>query len=841
MRASPLCKGLKSGPRARRRGSGRRLATRAPASGVSWGAALVCERDEVGFAAAAEAEQARASTGDSAPQQVAPGLPLLSLRRGISPDEMHAAMLYGRRLGDIGRRIISFNLLQMQETRSYQALGFASTHHYARAQLHLSPRRCREYIAVARALELLPAVDEALRDAKLSWSQVVLISRRATPTCEGEWLEAAACLTYEQLELAVATTRVGMPPRKPEDRKGLPEIRFPMDLQLDPVTHARWEAARAKLSAERGAPIDNVSMLSMLLDLVLTTDATGNVPGRKRVDGSQFRVVLREQPSGGLAVETSEGLVPLDGDPALVAALRCEADVSRPEARGKGRGPKGVDDVGAHLGTAPTPPWLRRRILERDGFRCRHCSVRTDLNAHHIHFREHGGPTVASNLVSLCLRCHGLVHAKLLEAVGTYGPTVTFRAVRTCTVDAAAVAASQAPAFDLPAPQAQTNGGGAVPPLGGGVPAHGVSLGEVAARVDGVWWRRHAPALAPVGGGRGPGGGWLLRGDVAPLPAPVRASPCSLGAAESRRGNSAAFAGLHGVERTCRQLEAHATWAAQRGEPFPHTLLMGPAGTGKSLLARRVADRVGGDLVVGFGSMLSSPTALPGLLSQLRAGDVLFLDELHAVPRSVLEGLYQAMTDRELPLTLQQDGATTTIALEIAPFTLVAATTDEACVPPAMASRFVVQERISYYDAQALAAIARDAAAAQGVTLDHDAALAIAAASRGTPREAKRLVTNVLAACVGQQHDQREAPSGLDLGATRAALAQLGYEATGLSPDQCRYLDVLQQQRGVIALSRAAVLAGIPAKTIYDEVEPTLVARNLVEVTPHGRRFVRGA
>ncbi|MCB9829243.1 MAG: hypothetical protein H6806_05735 [Planctomycetes bacterium] len=158
-----------------------------------------------------------------------------------------------------------------------------------------------------------------------------------------------------------------------------------------------------------------------------------------------------------------------------------------------------------------------------------------------------------------------------------------------------------------------------------------------------------------------------------------------------------------------------------------------------------------------------------------------------------------------------------------------------------MASRFVVQERISYYDAQALAAIARDAAAAQGVTLDHDAALAIAAASRGTPREAKRLVTNVLAACVGQQHDQREAPSGLDLGATRAALAQLGYEATGLSPDQCRYLDVLQQQRGVIALSRAAVLAGIPAKTIYDEVEPTLVARNLVEVTPHGRRFVRGA
>ncbi|MGE3754170.1 MAG: AAA family ATPase [Planctomycetota bacterium] len=754
-------------------------------------------------------------------------------------------MLYGRRLGDIGRRIISFNLLQMQETRAFQKLGHANIYTYARGRLHLSKRRCREYLATARALEELPSVDAALHAGKLTWSQVVLIARRATPTCEAEWIEAAGTCTYEQLELAVKTTLPGRPPRKPGDRKGLPEIRFPMEFQLDPVTHARWEAARAKLSAERGTPIDNLTMLSILLDLILTMDATGKVPGRRRVPGSQFRVVLRQEPGGGLSVETSEGLVPLDGFPALVAAVLAEAEVSAPDAPDAGE--QGAEP-GTGLGNAPTPAWLRQLVLERDGFRCRHCSARTDLNAHHIHFRENGGPTVASNLVALCLRCHGLVHAKLLEAVGSHGASVTFRAVHEPAHDAVALATSSAPAYGLPPTDARAEapveGGGGVPPLareGGGVPPRGVLLQDVPARVDAAWWQRHTPALTVVGGARGTGAAWMLGRDIAPLPAATgveRAAETRRGAdaAESRRAE--AFAGLHGLERTCQQLEAHAKWAESHGKPFPHTLLMGPAGTGKSLLARRVAQRAGGKLVVGFGGMLSSPSALPGLLSQLCAGDVLFLDELHAVPRSVLEGLYLAMTDRELPLTLQQGGATTAITLEVAPFTLVAATTDEACVPPAMASRFVVQERIGYYLPDALAAIARDAASAHGVALEHDAGLAIAAASRGTPRETKRLVTNVLATRMGEGTD---ASAPLDARATRRALGRLGYEESGLSPDQVRYLGVLQQQRGVIALSRAAALAGIPARTVYDDVEPTLVARNLIEVTPHGRRLVRGA
>ena len=780
---------------------------------TAWGASLVRERAVVEERVVGRPVEAPAA---APPVAEVSELPQIQLRRGVSPQEMHDSMRRALRMRTVSHRILAFYLLEMHRSRAYQALGCASTYHYAFERLHLSDRRVRELLTAALALEILPDIDAALCKGELTWTQVLCLVTVATPTCEGDWLELARTSTYATLRMKAKTTRKGHPPRKDGDHKGLPEIRFPMGVELDPLTWARWESARAKLSAEVGAPLDNRGALAAMIDLVLATDADGTVPGRKRVDGSGFVVHVHTDAGGGLSVETPEGLVPLGDDVGLVAALRCEGQfVSEDAPRGE-----------APLPNGPTPPWMRRQVLARDGHRCRHCRTRTDLNAHHIVFREDGGPTVPANLVALCLRCHGLVHAKLLEAVGTDGPTVTFRATR--PEGQVAAGADVARVVDLlPAPA--PDGGGMSPWAAGG-------MSPVPPRVDGGWWRRHAPALRVERGGQ-----WVLRGDIPPLTPPLEeaAAACrhELPPAACRR--EGAFAGLHGLARVCEQLEAHAVWAEVEREPFPHTLLMGPAGTGKTMLAGRIARRSGGQLVAALGGLLSDLSALPGLLAQLEAGDVLFLDEVHAVPRSVLEGLYQAMTDRELPLTIRQGGSTAAITMDIAPFTLVAATTDEALVPAAMASRFVVQERLGWYGMRDLAAIAKDVAAAQEVELAPAAALRLARAGRGTPREVKRLVHHVLATRLAELDGDRAALTQLDAAAVDRSLARAGYDEAGLGPDQRRYLEVLAKQPGAISLGRAAAAAGIPAKTILERVEPSLVAEGYVEVTPHGRRLLR--
>ncbi len=189
-------------------------------------------------------------------------------------------------------------------------------------------------------------------------------------------------LGVEEVERIVRQSRVGDAPPKGE---GLPQAWFTVKARMDPVQSQTWENAVAKLRAEMGCP-EELSLEEVMVEMarmVLVSEADGSMPGRTPVDGSLYKVVVAEQ---GSTVEGEDGSEPID-------AATLEA----------------VTSDGA------TPDSLRRKVLGRDGHRCQNCRTLRGLHVHHVVWRSLGGPTKADNLVTLCARCHGLVHTGLLE------------------------------------------------------------------------------------------------------------------------------------------------------------------------------------------------------------------------------------------------------------------------------------------------------------------------------------------------------------------------------------------------------------------------------------------
>lgn len=271
--------------------------------------------------------------------------------------------------------------------------------------------------------------------------------------------------------------------------------------------------------------------------------------------------------------------------------------------------------------------------------------------------------------------------------------------------------------------------------------------------------------------------------------------------------------------------------AQDRGECLDHVIFSGPPGLGKTTLASVIANEVGAQIKTTSGPAIARTGDLAAILTNLQPGDVLFIDEIHRLNRSVEEILYPAMEDFALDIVIGKGPAARSIRLDIPRFTLVGATTRSGMLTGPLRDRFGISFRLDYYSIDDLAQIVIRSAGILGVRIDLESAKEIASRSRGTPRLANRLLKRV------RDYAQVRGNGPIELPITREALAFFEIDELGLDWMDIRILETLVKTfRGrAVGLSTLASAVGEDPSTLEDVYEPYLLQRGLMVRTPQGR------
>ena len=286
-----------------------------------------------------------------------------------------------------------------------------------------------------------------------------------------------------------------------------------------------------------------------------------------------------------------------------------------------------------------------------------------------------------------------------------------------------------------------------------------------------------------------------------------------------------------GQEKVRERLLLSVEAAKQRGEPLDHVILSGPPGLGKTTLCYILGEAMGVQVKVTSGPVIDKPADLAGLLTSLNRGDILFIDEIHRMQRTVEEYLYSAMEDFVIDIMIDQGANARSIRLELPRFTLVGATTRAGLISAPLRSRFGISSRLNYYVAEELSRIVKRSAKLLDVSIDEPGAMEIARRSRGTPRIANNLLRRV------RDYAQVRADNHISQDIADKALTMLDIDAAGLDEMDKRILDTIISKfnGGPVGLGSLAVSVGEESDTIEEVYEPYLIQEGYLKRTQKGR------